>query len=161
MEQIMKRCVQCSGDGVCRPCKGCGRSGYFLEQPGPKAKRCPHCRGSGQCQGCRGSGRVLDRERSFFPSVFVFTSLTMPTSISCAAFTGAGWRRLPIPLRISERTHEAQRGWVRWRVQTHFRENGGKCPLFTGYAWRYARGRSVHFDPRGALSRTQLDRVPR
>lgn len=154
MERVMTNCVPCVGGGVCHACRGCGRSGYFLALPGPDAKPCPHCKGSGRCRVCQGSGQVVDWSRSFEPDIHVRTSEQIPRSISCAAITGAGWRYLPIPTEIQEQPHEAQQGWVSERVREHYRESGGECPLFgaiTGYAWRYARDQSIHFDIRGRV----------
>ena len=154
MERMMMNCAQCAGDGVCRPCRGCGRSGYFLALPGPDAKPCPHCKASGRCCGCHGSGRVIDWSCSFEPDVYVLASERMPSSISCAAATGAGWRYLQIPVEIQEQSQQAQQTWVSERVREHYRDSGGKCPLFgntISYAWRYARGQSIHFDVRGRV----------
>ena len=152
MERVMKTCPQCTGDGKCHPCKGSGRSGYFLTAPGPDAKPCPHCIGSGRCRGCEGGGQVVDWSRSFSPCISVLTSEQVPRSISCAAITGAGWRSLPIPEAVQEQSHEAQLFWVSERVREHYQESNGRIPLFgsiTGYSWRYARGQSSRFDTLG------------
>ena len=77
------------------------------------------------------------------------TSLTRPTSISVAAFTGATWKSLGIPKTILERTQDQQRGWVSWRVRKHYRVEEGKCSLFgdiTGYRWHFAPEQSMEFD---------------
>ena len=51
--------------------------------------------------------------------------------------------------------HEAARkGWVAWRIQTHYKESQGKCFLFgviTSYWWRRAPGLNLQFDRRGPL----------
>ena len=150
----MMECGQCAGDGVCRPCKGCGRSGYFLAPPGPGAKPCPHCKGSGQCPGCPGSEEAIDWSRSFEPDIYVLTSERIPSSITCAAITGVGWRYLSIPAEIQEQSYETQREWVSKRVREHYRENGGQCPLFgaiIGYAWRHAHRQFLDFDTEGRV----------
>lgn len=149
---VSKPCVRCTGDGVCRACKGSGRSGYFLRPPGPEAPSCPHCRGSAHCPLCRGSGQLIDWERSFRPKIRIETSLQVPTSISMAAITGLGSRSLDIPPEVLDLGYEEQRDWVGQRVRTHYKESGGRYPLFgeiVGYAWHYARGESLRFDTQG------------
>jgi hypothetical protein len=101
---------------------------------------------------CEGMGEVADYD----PWITVLTSLTRPTSISVAAFTGATWRFLDIPKSILNRTHYQQSGWVSWRVRTHHRIEEGRCLLFgdiTGYRWHFAPGQSTEFDIRGRVRR--------
>jgi hypothetical protein len=146
------RCQRCEGTGICPTCKGTGHSGYFLRQLPPWASKCWRCHGTARCQVCEGSGEVADYD----PWITVLTSLTRPTSISVAAFTGATWKSLSIPKAILERTYDQQRGWVSWRVRAHYRVEEGKCALFgdiTGYRWHFALEQSMEFDVRGRARR--------
>lgn len=43
-----KKCVRCSGDGVCSTCNGSGKLAGFT---------CPSCSGDGDCCICSGTGR--------------------------------------------------------------------------------------------------------
>jgi hypothetical protein len=146
------QCNRCIGTGVCLTCKGTGHSGYFLRQLPPWAPECWRCHGTARCLLCEGSGEVADYD----PWITVLTSLTRPTSISVAAFTGASWRFVEIPRSILERTHDQQRSWVSWRVRTHYKLEDGQCSLFgdiTGYRWHFASGQSIEFDIRGRIRR--------
>jgi hypothetical protein len=145
-------CQRCQGTGICPTCKGTGHSGYFLRQPSPWAPKCWRCDATALCDICGGSGEVADYD----PWITVLTSLTRPTSISVAAFTGATWRFLDIPKSVLNRTHKQQRAWVSWRVRTHYKIEDGQCPLFgviTGYDWHFAPGQSIEFDVRGRTRR--------
>jgi hypothetical protein len=90
----------------------------------------------------------------FKPYIYVEHSLRRPTSITGAAFTGAPWRIIKLPKSVLNRNADGQRGWVSWRVRTHFRENHGECFLFgriTGYSWQRTPGESVLLDTRGRI----------
>jgi len=90
--------------------------------------------------------------KQFEPYIYVNHSLRTPTSITCAAITGAGWRYLPVLPSILGRSRDAQHGWVVWRVRRHFKENGGKLFLFgniTGYRWYLSATEILVFDCRG------------
>jgi hypothetical protein len=142
------QCERCDGTGVCPTCKGTGKSEYFLVKPPSWAPKCWRCHGTASCEMCEGTGEVADYD----PWITVLTSLTRPTSISVAAFTGATWRFLDIPKSVLKRTHEQQSGWVSWRVRTHCRFEQGRCLLFgaiIGYRWHFAPGQSTEFDIRG------------
>lgn len=91
------QCQRCEGRGKCPTCKGTGRSGYFLLKPQSWAPKCWRCDGTASCNRCKGSGEVAD----YTPWISVLTSLTRPTSISVAAFTGAAWRFIGIPNQSS------------------------------------------------------------
>jgi hypothetical protein len=144
------RCQGCEATGICPTCKGSGHSGFFLLKPPPWAPKCWRCHGTASCGICEGSGQVADYD----PSITVLTSLSRPTSISVAAFTGATWRFLVIPSTILDRAHDQQRGWVSWRVRTHYKLENGRCLLFgaiTGYRWHLAAWQSIEFDVRGRV----------
>jgi hypothetical protein len=146
------QCKRCDGTGVCPTCKGTGHSGYFLLPPPSWAPKCWRCHGTASCEMCEGTGEVADVN----PWIRVLTSLTRPTSISVAAFTGATWRFLDIPKSVLNRTHDQQSGWVSWRVRTHYKVEEGRCLLFgdiTGYRWHFAPGQSIEFDIRGRTRR--------
>jgi hypothetical protein len=146
------QCERCDGTGVCPTSKGTGHSGYFLRQPPPWAPKCWRCDGTARCEMCEGSGEVAD----YNPWITVLTSLTRPTSISVAAFTGATWRFLDIPKWILQRSHDQQRGRVSWRVRTHYKVEDGQCSLFgaiTSYRWHSAPEQSIEFGPRGRTRR--------
>jgi hypothetical protein len=146
------KCMKCNATGQCQTCKGSGRSGYFLVDPGKSAKRCWRCYGSCNCDLCQGKGEVA--EDVFRPYIYVEHSLRIPTSITTAAFTGATWRFIKIPERVLRRETEAQRGWVAWRVRRHFRENNGECFLFgaiVGYRWQRESLDGIRFDTRGKV----------
>lgn len=148
-------CKFCDGRGTCQPCRGCGRSGYFLVKPPNTAKTCPWCHGAGCCRNCGGTGETKSPEEAFEPTIHVLTSLQTPTSITVAAFTGAPWRTIRIPRSVLQRSFAAQRGWVSWRAKRHFKDNGGQCRLFgdiLGYIWRYSLTESARFDVRGNVT---------
>lgn len=148
----MADCIYCDATGSCQPCKGSGRSGYFLVKPTNKANACWRCKGSGRCVRCYGLGQV--GQTKFRPYIYVQGSRTTPTSITCAAFSGATWRYLDIPFCVSERSPDAQRGYVAWRVQTHYRSMHGECWLFgkiVRYWWRRSEDVSVAFDRHGRI----------
>ena len=147
---IHETCVVCQGDGLCRPCRASGRSGFYLHSPPRSAPLCSWCKGSGRCYSCLGSGRRL----VFTPAISVLTSRSTPTSITLAAWSGAGWRTIPIASTVFCRSLDSQRGWVAWRVQTHYRDEGGVCFLFgsiTGYSWEPIKGVHFRFDRKGRL----------
>lgn len=150
----MNPCIGCLGTGECQACKGSGRSGYFLVAPPKSAKLCSWCSGNGRCRHCGGDGQIAERVYRFQPYIYVETSLQRPTSITAAAFTGGTWRCIDIPSAVLRRTDEAQRGWVAWRVKSHYRENDGRCFLFgdiIGYLWRPSSDQRIPFDIRGNL----------
>ena len=149
---ITSPCCVCATTGMCPPCKGSGKSGYFLNLPSNSAPACPHCHGSGRCRRCRGAGFVT--EAVFNPYIAIRTSRQRPTSISVAAITGATWRYIDIPRSLTKRKTEAQRGWVAWRVQTYFKSSLGKLLLFgdiVGYRWIRSPEVSIQLDVRGRL----------
>jgi hypothetical protein len=93
----------------------------------------------------------LDRE-NFRQYIYVKHSLRTPTSITAAAFSGAGWRFLYIPRLVRQRSEEALLGWVAWRARRHFHDSHGKLPLFgeiTGYEWVKYRDSRISLDTRG------------
>jgi hypothetical protein len=151
----MSNCGLCSGSGRCTACKGSGQSEFFLKASIASARKaCPWCKAPGSWRSCNGTGQVLDEGYLFQPSIYVLTSLQIPTSISTAAITGAFWRHLDIPKRVLRRSLEAQRGWVSWRVKVHFKEKGGKCFLFgdiVGYKWFRSKGEQVWLNVHGNL----------
>jgi hypothetical protein len=145
-------CVACLVTGVCLPCKGSGKSGYFLKPPSVSAPTCSRCKGTGACGTCRGAGRL--RKPSFRPYIYVVASLHTPTSIMGAIFMGGSHREIQLPAAILQRSHEAQRGWITWRVRKHFRDNDGKCRLFgdiVGYLWYQKPTHRLRFSTRGIL----------
>jgi len=78
----------------------------------------------------------------------------MPSSISAAAISGAGWRFINVPFHVLQKTTAEQYDWVGWRVQDHFRESKGECFLFgkiTGYAYQLRREDYIRFDVEGNL----------
>jgi hypothetical protein len=90
--------------------------------------------------------------KRFKPYIYVNHSLRIPTSITAAAFSGAHWRFLSIPLPVLDRSIDSQLGWVTWRMRTHCKEHGGKLALFgniTGYRWHRTADESLVFDCRG------------
>ena len=146
------KCMNCKATGQCQTCKGSGRSGYFLVDPGKSAKRCWRCYGSGKCNRCGGKGEI--EEAAFQPYIYVEHALRVPTSITTAALTGARWRFVEIPGLVLRREMEAQRGWVAWCVRRHFRENNGECFLFgaiVGYRWQRNSVDGIRFDTRGKV----------
>jgi hypothetical protein len=147
------RCPICNASGRCQACRGSGRSGYFLVNPGTSAKPCWQCLGAGKCNFCGGKGEV--EKVLFAPYICVEHSLRIPASITIAAITGAHWRFIEIPLGVLARTVEAQRGWVAWRIRQHFRANKGMCFLFgsiVGYRWQQDAGRHIRFSTNGRAS---------
>ena len=150
----MLQCSNCAGTGKCQTCKGSGFSGYFLIPCPKSAMPCRRCDGTGCCKACEGAGEIPEIEYRFVPFIYVLASLQIPTSIMAAAFSGASWRRIDIPRTIRQRAHEAQQGWVIWRLRSHFRHEKGRCPLFgsiTGYNWHWSAEDSILFDVRGHI----------
>jgi len=109
-EKANEPCEECGGTGVCRPCKGSGRSGWFHTARWKGSRPCPWCKGSGRCEQCGGSGKT---GATFRPYIQVVGSLQRPAS-AIAAITGAPWRFIEIPEDVLKRDEEAQRGWVSW-----------------------------------------------
>ena len=150
----MMTCIPCEGKGVCKACKGCGRTGYFLVEPPTTARACHWCVGTGRCKECGGKGEVEESRYLFRPMIHVLTSLQTPTSITVAAFTGAPWRKIRIPDNVLLRSFAAQRGWISWRTKRHYKDSAGKCLLFgdiLGYVWRHSPDETVRFDVRGNI----------
>jgi hypothetical protein len=142
------QCQRCEGTGVCPTCRGTGRSGYFLLQPPSWTPKC-----------CA----AMEMQAAQFAKARVRCLTTIPGSLSllpCPDLRpsrwqrsrGPTWRFLSIPRLILMRSHDQQRGWVSWRVRTHYKLENGQCLLFgaiTGYRWHFAPGQSTEFDIRG------------
>lgn len=128
IRKIYDTCKKCGGIGTCQPCKGSGRSGFFLTLPGVGSKPCPWCKGSACCDRCQGSGKVV----AFAPYICAGHSLRVPASITAAAFTGARWTYIGIPDEALMPGKDAQLAWVAARVREHYRREKGKCPLLGG-----------------------------
>jgi hypothetical protein len=101
-----------------------------------------------------GRGRKCDKDGRFIPYIHVLHSQTVPQPIFAAVLTGAPWRWLTIPERVSGRSQEAQLGYVKWRCQFHFREVKGLCYCFgriTGFEFAIAPDEIVVLDTRGGV----------
>jgi hypothetical protein len=146
------RCVRCQGTRVCPPCKGSGRSGFFLVRPSGTSPPCWSCKGSGKCHRCNQTG--VTPEVQFRPHIYVRHSKSVPQPIFAAVLTGAPWRFLQIPDSVLQRSEQAQQGYVSWRCRTHYRETKGRCFLFgsiTGFGWARSQMESVIFDIQGRV----------
>jgi hypothetical protein len=97
-------CAKCEGTGLCLRCHASGRRGFFWKMPPPTAPKCEHCAGSGCCPNCKGVGQVPGFV--WEPQIFVQSESTRPSSISVAAFSGAGWRYIHVPPRVLAKTKE-------------------------------------------------------
>jgi len=147
------RCVKCNGTGVCQPCKGSGRSGYFLIASKDSVAFCRRCKGTKKCGDCKGTGDIS--ERKFRPYIRVLHSERVPQPIFSAVLTGAPWRWLQIPDEVQHRSLQAQLSYVRWRCRTHFNETSGRCYLFgsiTGFEWVKSESEVVVLDIHGRVS---------
>lgn len=143
--KIYKTCEKCGGSGVCQPCKGSGKSGFFLTMPGKDAKPCRWCKGSAHCDMCGGTGKVV----KFAPHICVQHSRSAPVSITLAAFSGALWRFIPIPDEVLSLADDDLLAWVSTRVREHYQQENGECPLYgdiTAYRLVQAPGVSVRLD---------------
>jgi hypothetical protein len=148
----MIHCVKCEGTGTCLRCKGCGRKGFFLRLPPPTATACLHCKGSGRCPECNGKGELP--EPVYEPEITVRTSLSMPTSISMAAFTGARWRSFSVPAEVADWPEEKQLEEVGLRCRHHFEQQGGRLSFFgniVGYAWHPRPAEWIRLDINGRV----------
>ena len=147
------RCVKCNGTGVCQPCKGSGRSGFFLVSPKNFAPLCRWCKGTKKCSDCKGTGDIP--ERKFRPYIRVLHSERVPQPIFAAVLTRAPWRWLQIPDEVLRRNLQAQLSYVRWRCRTHFRDTAGRCYLFgsiTGFEWVKSESEIIVLDIHGRVS---------
>lgn len=146
------RCVRCQSSGVCPPCRGSGRSGFFLTAPVATSPLCWSCRGSGKCDHCHGTGQI-----QYEPRIYVEHSRLFPTSVTCAAATGGFWRYIKIPSWVQRQNEKAQLRWVRRRARNHFLENHGKLHLFgniTGYRFDVTEDTSIELDTSGRYLKT-------
>jgi hypothetical protein len=101
-----------------------------------------------------GKGRSYDQDGRFVPYINVLHSERVPRPIFAAVFTGAPWRWLSFPDEVLRRSDEAQRGYVRWRCQHHFRATNGQCYLFgriTAFEWVKAPNQIAQLDTRGRM----------
>jgi hypothetical protein len=97
---------------------------------------------------------------TFHPYIYVQASLRTPTFIMGAIFMGTGHKHIDIPPALLTRTAEEQREWVSARIQQHYRENDGKCPLFgdiVGYTWYQTQDAGIPFDIDGKLIETEKE----
>lgn len=88
------------------------------------------------------------------PEIYVQSESRRPSSISVAAFAGAGWRYIHVPERVLAKTLKEQFDWVGWCIQDHYQKSKGECFLFgkiTGYAYRPRREDYIKFDVGGNL----------
>lgn len=143
--------------------QGFRRSACFLRQPESSATACWRRKGTGRCKGCAGKGQT--KQPRFKPYVYVEGSRTMPLSITAAAFTGATWRYLFLSANVVARPSAAQRGWVSWRIQTHYRETGagGNASCLGNivrYWWRLDAKTSIPSDHRGGAIDEPASRKP-